>query len=222
MKLEITERDLKLLKYAVTALALVLILQFMFLPGLERRQDLKLKLQETEAEVTLMKRDIKEIPSWEQTVKKQEKQLADATAGYYQPMENRQVDELLTGLVVGHGLFPVILDIDEAVPGIPDAYLYGKVLGEEKPAEISEENSEEDPAKPAAPEGYVSSVEAFLVLRGEQLDLLAFLDDLEQNYPAVQVRTLKIEEKTYRDTLMNPVEQLDISCRLAVYMCGGQ
>ena len=37
-------------------------------------------------------------------------------------MENREVDSLITGLALKHDLFPVYLNIEDPVAGVPAAY----------------------------------------------------------------------------------------------------
>ena len=64
--------------------------------------------------------------------------------------------------------------------------------------------------------------EATVVLRGTETQLRTFLNDIAKSEPAVQVRSMDITEDTYLDADLQQVQQLDISCELAIYSCGGQ
>ena len=51
-------------------------------------------------------------------------------------------------------------------------------------------------------------------------ELQAFLDDIAKHYPAIQVRSMQATQQTYVGQDLKAVNQLDITCTLAVYTCG--
>ncbi len=58
-------------------------------------------------------------PFIEEKIIKQQSELKELSKGYYDLKENQQVDELVTGIILKHNLFPVNLSISEKHPGIP-------------------------------------------------------------------------------------------------------
>ena len=76
-----------------------------------------------------MEEAIESIPVLEQSIESSKKDLAEVSAPYYESMENRQIDELLTGLALKHGLFPVSLSIDGAEAALPGQPALRRVTG---------------------------------------------------------------------------------------------
>lgn len=202
MKLELTQSDILLLKISLSALILFLFVRLLIMPGIGRYQENVLQAEMLEDTVVEMSALMDSIPQLERSIETRRAALEEASASYYEAMENRQIDELLTGLALKHGLFPVSLSIEGAVPAIPEAYLYGVTA-----------ESDRIPS-----ERYILTAYGNLTLRGEAAKVFAFLDEVEKNYPAVQVRSLRMDERVYLDADWNVVEQPDVECLLAVYM----
>lgn len=202
MKLELTEHDILLLKLAGSALIAFLMIRFLVMPGAERLQENRIQNETLEETITGMKAAIERIPTLEKTIEVRREALAEASASYYSLMENRQVDELLTGIALKHGLFPVSLNIEGAAPAILQPYLYAA------PSEMQEILSDR----------YMYVAAGRMVLSGDDGSLFAFLDDVAENYPAVRLRYLRRDERMYFDQDWNRVEQPDLSCELEVYM----
>lgn len=202
MKLELTENDVLMLKIAGSALIAFLIVRFLLMPGIERFQENTLERDLLDERVSEMELSIESIPVLEEAAEIRMKELMEISASYYEKMENRQVDELLTGLALKHGLFPVSLSIDGAKPTLPEPYLYGVTANAE--GEVSD--------------NYICTATGRMVLQGEENRIFAFLDDVEENYPAIMLRSLHRQEQVYFDAEWNTVEQPNVSCELAVYM----
>lgn len=203
MKLELTEKDIFLLKLAVSVLIVFMAVRFLIMPQIEGIQEGKGKKGELLLTKEEMAAAIDSIPSLKQSIETRKEELAAASEDYYDAMENRQVDEILTGLALEMGLFPVSLSIDQAQPGIPAPYVYGFVP---------------DPLQPPS-ENYVLTARGNMVLRGSEGSVFRFMDAIEKRYPAVQVRTLQISEQDYMDADWNVVTESEVSFALAVYMC---
>ena len=202
MKLELTEHDIVLLKLAVSALIAFLMIRFLLMPGIGSFQENTIQYATLEEKAAEIESAIESIPILEQSIEAKEAALAEASAAYYPRMENRQVDELLTGIALKHGLFPVSLNIEGAAPSLPEPYLYSS------PAERTGVLSEY----------YMQVAAGRMVLSGDNGSLFAFLDDVAENYPAVRLRYLRRDERMYFDEDWNRVEQPDLSCELEVYM----
>ncbi len=125
MKWELNQTDILLVKLACSALIAFFMIRFLLMPGIERLQENDIQNDALQETVTDMEEAIESIPVLEQSIENSKKDLAEVSALYYESMENRQIDELLTGLALKHGLFPVSLSIDGAEASLPGPYLYG-------------------------------------------------------------------------------------------------
>ena len=67
-------------------------------------------------------------------------------------------------------------------------------------------------------DGYILTVNCTMVLQGSSIQIYQFIDDIAHNYPAIQIRTMHVSERTYLDTEWNVVEQPEVTFDLAVYM----
>ena len=202
MRLELTENDILLLKLAGSVLIAFLVIRILLMPGIEHYQENIIQRDELTETAEGMQAAIDGIPVLEQEIGNSREELEEVSSVYYERMENHQVDELLTGLALKHGLFPVSLSIEGAVPKIPAAYLYGVTAGSEK----------------VPSEHYIQTAAGNMVLRGEEAKFFGFLDDVETNYPALRLCKLQMEQQIYFDEDWNIIDQPDMSCALEIYM----
>ncbi|MCI8282601.1 MAG: hypothetical protein HFI76_13155 [Lachnospiraceae bacterium] len=205
MKLELSQRDILLLKLTVCILIVFVVLRFVVVPGIG---DFREKL-DTGRELEEKKEEIQDalagVPALQQTAEGYKAKLKEASASYYERMENRQVDELLTGLALKLGLFPVSLAIQEAEPGIPGPYL----------SEILPENGSLEPYQGR----YLLTGVGNFTLRGTQAQIFSFLDEIEENHPAIRIRSMKIGRRVYLDSEWDMGLELEASFELEIYMC---
>lgn len=245
MKLELTENDVLLLKLACSALIAFLIIRFLLMPGISRLQENMIQSGTLDETISTMEAAIDSIPTLEAAAESRLSQLAEVSKPYYERMENREVDELLTGLALKHGLFPVSLSIDGAKAAIPEPYLYGQTsesaeagstdtgladadYGASSDTDLADTDLEGAGSTDtgltgagtasAVSENYILTAVGHMVLQGDESKLFALLDDVEDNYPALKLRFLRRDENLYFDADWNLVEQPDMSCDLAVYM----
>lgn len=203
MKLELTERDILLLKLSVIALIVFLTVRFLIMPGIGSGQELRLENELLQDTIEEMEAAISSIPALQEQIKEKQNELSEYSRRYYGKMENHQVDELLTGLALKHGLFPVSLLIGVTEPQIPEAYRYG--LTSENTAVLSEE--------------YILTGKARIALRGDEADIYAFLDDIEETMPAVRVISMHLEERSWLDAEGNSFVQTEAGFELEIIMC---
>lgn len=216
MKLELTKRDIFLLKLASSILIIFLTFRFLIMPGISGYQEKMLEaetLSETREE---MEAAIESVPLLTQTIETRRQQLAEASAPYYARMENLQVDEILTGLAVKLGLFPVSLSIQNPKPGLPEPYLYAK----SQDAVPGQEISGTAAAGGAVPEtaSYVLTGTGNITLRGTQEQMFLFVDELKQNYPAIRIRSMQMNQRVFLDSAWDVVEELETAFELDIYM----
>ena len=241
MKLELTKRDLKLIKLALCVLIVFLMARFLILPGIGQYRAHLEENRRLDEEKKKIERAIDEISLLEQAIPKHLQELERVSEPYYARMENRQVDEVLTGLAVQCGLFPVSLSITEAAPMIPQPYLEsgaedgakdegadgaenevedGTEHGVEDGAEDGTEHGAEDGAEGADGQtSYLLAGEATFLLRGSEAQVLQFLDQIEKNYPSIQIRAMHRGQRAYLNEALDVIEQPDVSLTMAIYMC---
>lgn len=203
MRPELTQRDIFLLKLAFSVLIVFMTVRFLIMPQVSGIQEGRIQKEELLQTKEEMEAAMASIPSLEQSIETRKEELAKASEDYYDVMENRQVDEILTGLAVRMNLFPVSLSIEEAEPEIPAPYVYSVVP---------------DPPE-AVSENYVLTAGGNMVLRGSRENVFRFMDTIEREYPSVQVRTVNIREQEYMDVNWNVVAESEVSFTIAVYMC---
>ena len=104
MRLELTERDIWLLKITFSVLAVFLLVRFLLMPGLERYQELSIENQMLADTVDERTACIEAVPVLEKSVEDRLSALDEVSKPYYGKLENREIDELLTGAAVNLGL----------------------------------------------------------------------------------------------------------------------
>lgn len=235
MKLELTQKDIFLLKLALSVLIVFLSFRFLIMPGVAQYQE-KILEAETLAETREeMKAAMESVPFLEQSIETRRQQLAEASAPYYMHMENSQVDEILTGLALKLGLFPVSLAIQNAQPGIPEPYLYAKSTtseaafddagaGSETASGDNDAGSEAESAAalgesaPQESPAYLLIGTGSFILRGSQEQMFSFIDELEQNYPGIHIRSMQINQRAFLDSAWEVIEELEAAFELDIYM----
>lgn len=236
MKLELTKKDIFLLKAAVSILLAFLAFRFLIMPGITGYQEKALEAEELAETRAEMEAAIDNIPGLEQDLEKYRRQLEEASAPYYAPMENSRIDELLTGLALKLGLFPVSLSIQNPEPGIPAPYLYVKSGQPEetsdaesvKNTESTEDVESTENAENTAPgetggtginnEPCILIGTVSFTMRGTQEQMFSFVDQLEQNYPAVHIRSMQMNQRVFLDSGWEAVEELEAAFELEIYM----
>lgn len=228
--------DITLLKVLSCVLIIFFLGYFIILPGIGKHQDLVADKENAEQTKQEMQDAIDNKPLYEKMVAKQKSELEEASKGYYRPMANREVDELVTGLVLEHSLFPVYLNITDPVSGVPAAYLSASQTSTDSSASTDSSESAEDAlngddssADDSSADGtdhssllyqhYVSTINVDVTLQGTEDNIRALFDDIANNYPGIQVRSFSMQENTYVDSSMQTVGMMNCSCVLAIYTC---
>ena len=202
MKLELTQKALFLLKLSLSVLIIFFTIRFAVMPGISRYQENILKRQELREIMAEMQDAIDKTPEKTKLAEEKLEELRQASKDYYEIMENREMDGIITGLALKHGLFPVSLTLEQAAPGIADPYRYAP------------EQTNEEPVS----DTYMQIGTARLMLQGDEDKLLAFVDDVESHYPAIKVRSLSVSRNIYLNKELETAFQAEMTCELAIYM----
>ena len=201
MKLEVTEKDIMLLKVVISAFIAFMMLRFVIMPSLDTFKEKEFSLEEASLVADEMQASIDGIEILEKNVAAKVSVLKESSINYYDYMENRQMDELVTGIMLDNNLFPISLSIIEAKPQMLNPY---RIQTEEQ--------------RSAGTNNYICIGEVQMVLEGQKKDVWNMLDDIDENYPALRVRFLDMNEKTYMNDQLQTVEQLEITCNIEIYM----
>lgn len=244
LEMDLKPKDIVLLKVLGCVLIAFVMIRFLIFPGIEKHMDLVDQRNEVVAEQEDMQALIDRKDTFDAIIANQQSSLKSAQEGYYDLLENREVDELITGIVLNHNLFPVYLNITDTTAGVPEAYLYApqaatgntstadssadtstdatqdSAAADSTDSSDSEDSATESSAAVSAP--YVNTTSVDVTIRGSEAEIKAFLDDIARNYPGIQVRTFNMQENDYVNTTMQTVSEMSCSCTLAVYVCGEQ
>ena len=223
IEMELKPGDIALLKLLACFLIAFFMIRFLIFPGIGKYQDLQMEKEDLAARQEEMQQTIDNAPNVENLIKEQKETLTEAEDGYYSLLENRELDELVTGIVLDHSLFPVYLSISDTVPGVPAAYfLTGGQMTEQPSTEMTtaeESGSEMQQDITSLP--YMNTTEVNVTVRGAEDEIRAFLDDIAKNYPGIQVHSFQIQDSSYLNADWEKVESKSISLVLKVYTCGG-
>lgn len=96
--MELKPGDVVLLKVLACVLILFFMARFLIFPGMEKHQDLVAKKDDLTIEKQEMQCTISSKASTEKKIATQKENLKKAQEGFYDLMENREVDSLITGL----------------------------------------------------------------------------------------------------------------------------
>ena len=214
LEMELKPGDVVLLKFLACLLIIFFSFRFFVFPGIEKHQDLVQVKEEKQIQKDEMEKTIEDRPVNEEKIVKLNQKLAESGKGFYELLENQEVDELVTGLALKQGLKPVYLKIENTTPGIPAAY-----------QTVVKSKASDDTAGSGSHSGssilkYVNTTTVSITLQGSEQQIRAMLDDIARNYPGVQVRSFHMEESTYVDDSLQQVSQNNCECTMAVYTCG--
>ena len=122
LEMELKPGDVVLIKFLACILIIFFSFRFFVFPGIEKHQDLVQVKEEKQIQKDEMEKTIEDRPVNEEKIVKLNQKLAESGKGFYELLENQEVDELVTGLALKQGLKPVYLKIENTTPGIPAAY----------------------------------------------------------------------------------------------------
>lgn len=213
--MELKPGDVVLLKVLACVLILFFMARFLIFPGMEKHQDLVAKKDDLTIEKQEMQYTISSKASTEKKIVTQKENLKKAQEGFYDLMENREVDSLITGLALKHDLFPVYLNIEDPVAGVPVAYQLSEASDDS-----AEDSSAEEPQSTLPYVQCVNTTTVTITLQGQEVQIRELLDDIAKNYPGIQVRSFDMQSGTYVDSSLQKTEQMNCNCVLAVYTCG--
>lgn len=192
-----TERDKKLLTGICLVLAVYICCMLVIRPLYAANKGLKEQILKNEVRIEELRQKELSLPEAEAENQKKQGELADICADLYPVMESRQLDRLVTDMVIRHGLTVCRLNI--SVP--------------EEPADLRAYLQNE--GEGSNPEGkygiYLAQVDVEVTGEREQVDLLI-------NELAADCKAIRIAMIDWRKNGSGPEGQQNVRLRLYVEM----
>lgn len=184
MKLEVTERDKKLLVFLAVFVILVGIGFGVILPLLGHNQRVKAEIAEAELEQISKEQKVTSLSAMEQNLKKAKTQLEEARAVYSEKVESREIDKMLTDIAVQNGVTVTTLNIEMPASGeyasLVDYIQMLEARGQKDAETKIEENT-------GVYEG-IYAARVNLTMKGSRGQLQAVLDKYASSEPKMRVR----------------------------------
>ncbi len=203
MKLKLTQRDKRLLALVGCAAVAVLCWRFLISPALKMKQDLDLEIEQLSLALSEQKREIAALEPRKEATAQRSAELAEASRSCYAPLETREMDNIITGLLLDSRLFPESLSLTGSRPNLPEPYLF---------------DQSEEAREGADTQEYISVGTARLIARGSEEHWRAFLDGAARR-PGLRVVRFSMEKQTYAKSDRETVTDNRIDCTLEFYMC---
>lgn len=195
-------QDIVLLKVLSCIVIAFFMLRFLILPGIDRHEALVLEKEALSGEKLEMEETIAGRALMEETIEKQEAALLESSKEYYGVLESRQVDEIITGLILKHKMEPRYLRVGLPADTVAPAY--------QAPAATSGEGEKEETEA-----FYVHETTVNITMLGTERQFREFLDDIVKNAPAIQVRSFTMQPSSYVDERFEL--QMRCDCVIAIY-----
>ena len=215
--MELKPGDITLLKILSCVLIAVISIRLVILPGIDKRSDLKDEQEQVATLKENMENSINNLDTTKAKIVKQKKQLEEAIVPYNPLLENREIDELVTGIVLKHNLFPSALVISDPTLSGPTAYQSGTNA---TTSSSSDEQSDESATTDETMIQYVNTTLVSLTLSGSESDIYSFIDDLTKNYKGIQMRSFDMSTQTGISSDYKATSSNTCKCTLAIYTCG--
>ena len=200
MKVTMTNKDRNLLIGILCAAIFVFFYQLVLVPGFQNIQDTQAQLEEAEGEKNMMLMQLEMTANIEETISNNIDKRIEAAWPYLdQILKTRDIDDMLTDMVLQCGLFPEGLALTEPVNGMIGYYPLAK------PSEEELAGQKEDTIK------FVNLSDASIRAIGTKDQCDALLDAIMAN-TALHLNTFKLE---YGET----EQDVTVECNLTVIMC---
>ncbi len=241
LEMELKAGDIKLLKLLGCVLILFFCIRFLIMPALDTSRSLIDEKDQVDQTKAQMEMTIEEAKTLDAKIATQKENLKTLSTGYYDLMENQEVDELLTGIALNNSLMPVYLKIEGTEAKAPGTYQNLLASGTldtgsdsttdsttDTSTDTSSDTSDSDTDSDDLGEEssleeiyqYINTTTVSMSLQGSEAEFQNFLNDLAKNYPGVQLLSFDMSESTYVDENLQTVFENSYQCVLAVYSCG--
>ena len=223
----ITEKDKRLLRFVACCAAIAVSAQLLIRPALAKRTELRDDLDSLEAQQTEWQEKIATLSTIDRTIEESTAARTQASEPFYKgQLETREMDDIITALLLKHGLFPQSLALEPGNAGAVSSYLAPDMQtqdAESDSADTSDSSTTDSASTDSAPEAsaprYIHIGKASLEATGKTEDWLAFLDEMERTFGGLRVTDFTVAESHVIENNVTAVTTNTIDAAIDFYMC---
>ena len=234
----ITEKDKRLLRFVACCAAIAVSAQLLIRPALAQRTELRDDLDSLEAQQTEWQEKIATLSTIDRTIEESTAARTTASEPFYKgQLETREMDDIITALLLKHGLFPQSLALEPGNAGAVSDYLAPDVQTQDAEsdsadtsdssttdsADTSDSSTTDSASTDSAPEAsaprYIHIGKASLEATGKTEDWLAFLDEMERTFGGLRVTDFTVAESHVIENNVTAVTTNTIDAAIDLYMC---
>lgn len=218
----ITEKDKRLLRFVACCAAIAVSAQLLIRPALAKRTELRDNLDSLEAQQTEWQEKIATLSTIDRTIEESTAARTQASEPFYKgQLETREMDDIITALLLKHGLFPQSLALEPGNAGAVSGYLAPDMQTQDAQsdsADTSDSASTDSAPETSAPR-YIHIGKASLEATGKTEDWLAFLDEMERTFGGLRVTDFTVAESHVIENNVTAVTTNTIDAAIDLYMC---
>ena len=226
----ITEKDKRLLRFVACCAAIAVSAQLLIRPALAKRTELRDDLDSLEAQQTEWQEKIATLSTIDRTIEESTAARTQASEPFYKgQLETREMDDIITALLLKHGLFPQSLALEPGNAGAVSDYLAPDMQTQDAESDSADTSDSSTDASPdgsttdSAPEAsaprYIHIGKASLEATGKTEDWLAFLDEMERTFGGLRVTDFTVAESHVIENNVTAVTTNTIDAAIDLYMC---
>ena len=226
----ITEKDKRLLRFVACCAAIAVSAQLLIRPALAKRTELRDDLNSLEAQQTEWQEKIATLSTIDRTIEESTEARTQASEPFYKgQLETREMDDIITALLLKHGLFPQSLALEPGNAGAISDYLAPDMQTQDAQSDsadtsdsstdASSDGSTTDSAPEASAPRYIHIGKASLEATGKTEDWLAFLDEMERTFGGLRVTDFTVTESHVIENNVTAVTTNTIDAAIDLYMC---
>ena len=223
----ITEKDKRLLRFVACCAPIAVSAQLPIRPALAKRTELRDDLDSLEAQQTEWQEKIATLSTIDRTIEESTEARTQASEPFYKgQLETREMDDIITALLLKHGLFPQSLALEPGNAGAISDYLAPDMQTQDAQsdsADTSDSSTTDSASTDSAPEAsaprYIHIGKASLEAMGKTEDWLAFLDEMERTFGGLRVTDFTVAESHVIENNVTAVTTNTIDAAIDLYMC---
>lgn len=223
----ITEKDKRLLRFVACCAAIAVSAQLLIRPALAKRTELRDDLDSLEAQQTEWQEKIATLSTIDRTIEESTAARTQASEPFYKgQLETREMDDIITALLLKHGLFPQSLALEPGNAGAVSDYLAPDMQTQDAQSDstdTSDSSTTDSASTDSAPEAsaprYIHIGKASLEATGKTEDWLAFLDEMERTFGGLRVTDFTVAESHVIENNVTAVTTNTIDAAIDLYMC---
>lgn len=223
----ITEKDKRLLRFVACCAAIAVSAQLLIRPALAKRTELRDDLDSLEAQQTEWQEKIATLSTIDRTIEESTAARTQASEPFYKgQLETREMDDIITALLLKHGLFPQSLALEPGNAGAVSDYLAPDMQTQDAQSDSADtsdcsttDSASTDSAPEASAPRYIHIGKASLEATGKTEDWLAFLDEMERTFGGLRVTDFTVAESHVIENNVTAVTTNTIDAAIDFYMC---